>query len=89
MATPYKAPFYTCGLSQYFEKAFFSCDEKDKKPNGSFYQKVLNYSKLEKSDIIMVGDNPISDIKGANDFGIDAILRVKNKSLEVILKDLL
>ena len=89
LATPYKGPYYSLGLKRYFEKAFFSCDEKDKKPNASFYQKVLDYSGLEKKDLIMIGDNPISDIKAAHEFGIDSILKEKNKTLEQTVKDLL
>jgi HAD superfamily hydrolase (TIGR01493 family) len=86
LATPYKQPFYDLQLSGYFEKVFFSCDEGDKKPNPSFYKKVVDYSKLDKSEIIMIGDNIVSDYKGAMDCGIDAIL--KNNELRYVTKDL-
>ena len=75
LSTPYKNPFYKLNLSDYFEKAFFSCECGDKKPNSTFYKKVVDYSGLNKEDFIMIGDNPISDFKGANDFGIQAILK--------------
>lgn len=87
LATPYKYPYYKLNLENWIEKAFFSCDENDKKPNASFYQKVIDYSGLQKEDFIMIGDNPISDVKGAIDFGIDAIL--KNDDLNTIIKPLL
>ena len=86
LATPYKQPFYDLQLSGYFEKVFFSCDEGDKKPNASFYQKVVDYSKLDKSEIVMIGDNIVSDYKGAMDCGIDAIL--KDNELRYVTKDL-
>ena len=86
LAVPYKGPYYKLGLNRYFEKAFFSCDEGDRKPNASFYQKVLDYSKLNKEDLLMIGDNPISDYKGAKDFGIDAILKESNTTLDQLVK---
>ena len=89
VATPYKSPYYKLHLDIYFEKEFFSCDEKDKKPNASFYQKVLDYSGLKKEELIMIGDNPISDYRGAREFGIDAILRDPNASLDILTKDLI
>lgn len=78
LATPYKYPYYKLDLENYIEKAFFSCELSDKKPNASFYDKVVKYSGLNKEDFIMIGDNPLSDIKGANDYGIDAILKVNS-----------
>lgn len=87
LATPYKYPYYRLNLENYMEHAFFSCDEEDKKPNPSFFQKVIDYSGLQKEDFIMIGDNPISDIKGAIDFGIEARLK-KNITLEELTKDL-
>jgi len=82
LATPYKYPYYKYNLDKWIEKAFFSCDCKDKKPNASFFQQVVDYSGLNKEDFIMIGDNPISDVKGAVDFGMEALL--KNKDLYVL-----
>lgn len=86
LATPYKYPYYKLDLERYIEKAFFSCECNDKKPNASFFQKVLDYSRLQKEEILMIGDNPISDIKGAMDMGIDAIL--KDNDLGIITAEL-
>ena len=41
----------------------------------------------DREDFLMIGDNPISDVKAANDFGIDA--RLKDKNLREIVKDLI
>lgn len=89
LATPYKYPYYKYHFENWIEKAFFSCECSDKKPNASFFQKVIDYSGLSRDEIIMVGDNPISDIKAANDVGIDAILRIKDKPLIEIVKNIL
>ena len=35
----------------------------------------------------MIGDNPISDVKAAKDFGIEA--RLKDKDMREIVKDLI
>lgn len=87
LATPYKYPYYKFHLEKWIEKAFFSCECKDKKPNSSFFQQVIDYSGLHKEDFIMIGDNPISDFKAATDFGIEA--RLKDKDLREIIKDLI
>ena len=84
LATPYKYPYYKLNIENWIEKAFFSCDCRDKKPNASFYQQVIDYYGLSKEDFIMIGDNPISDIKGATEFGIDSILKENNVSLDLL-----
>ena len=86
LATPYKYPYYNSEIDNYIENVFFSCEEKDKKPNPTFFHSVVEYSGLHKDDFLMIGDNPISDIKGAKNYGIDGIL--KDKSLYEIAKDL-
>lgn len=87
LSTAYKYPYYKYSLDNWIEKSFFSCECNDKKPNASFFQKVIDYSGLQKQDFLMIGDNPISDVKAANDFGIDA--RLKDKTLREIVKDLI
>ena len=89
LSVPYKEPYYSLNFDAYFEKAFFSCDERDRKPNASFFQRVLNYSKLNKEDIVMIGDSIHSDIEGAKNFGIDHIYRGENENLTDLIKDLL
>ena len=43
---------------------------------------VVEYSQLSPKELIMIGDNPVSDYEGALNAGIKAIL--KNKSLSEI-----
>jgi len=87
LSTPYKYPYYKYNLDNWIEKSFFSCECNDKKPNATFYQQIINYSGLQKEDFLMIGDNPISDVKSAKDFGIDA--RLKDKNLRELVKDLI
>ncbi len=86
LSVPYKEPYYSLDFDAYFERAFFSCDEHDKKPNYSFFEKILTYSKLEKEEIIMIGDSILSDVEGAKNFGIDYIHIKKNDKLEDLIK---
>ncbi len=89
LSVPYKEPYLSLNFDAYFEKAFFSCDEHDRKPNGTFFQKVLNYARLEKDDVVMIGDSIHSDVEGAKNFGIDSIYRDPDKSLTDLVKHLL
>ncbi len=89
LSTPYKEPFLNTGLDKYFEKLFFSCDIGYKKPDLKCYEMILEQSKLNKEEVIMIGDSFISDYKSAQDFGIDAILRNKDKTIkELTIKSL-
>jgi len=43
------------------------------KPSGEFFEKVLQHLNVEKSEIVMIGDDLEKDVLGAIDFGISAI----------------
>lgn len=61
------------GLSQYFSGYMISADIGFEKPRPEIFQYA--FSKAGNPDICyMVGDNPISDIQGAKNAGIKAIL---------------
>ena len=59
------------GLLKYF-KEVVGTDKVKAKPNTDGYLYIIGDSKLE--DVIMIGDNPDIDIKGANDVGCKSIL---------------
>jgi HAD superfamily hydrolase (TIGR01549 family) len=68
-------------ISDYFDYTFFSYEIKELKGHQEFYQKVFDKIKADidetnfvKENIIVVGDSLISDIEGAKEFGIRAIL---------------
>jgi len=79
LATPYKVCYFEQGLDKWIEKPFFSCDIGLKKPNSDFFQSVVDFSGIPANQIVMIGDNPVSDYDGALNAGIRAIL--KDKSL--------
>lgn len=87
VSTPYKESFYKLGLNQYFEKAFFSCDIRYRKPQPEAFQYVLDSTGLKKNQLLMIGDSLSSDFNGAIDFGIKALL--KNKPLSQLYPDII
>jgi len=65
LATPYKRPFRDSGLIDFFQKVCFSCELGMKKPEPAIFREVEKWSGVSGRQILMVGDNPISDGKGA------------------------
>jgi len=90
LATPYKQPFYSLGLDAYIKNPYFSCEIGYKKPDLNGYDYVASeiekLTGIEKKDLLMVGDNKVSDFQGAQNAGIKA--RLKDKDLSFILNDL-
>jgi hypothetical protein len=48
LATSYKFPYYKFHFRNGLRKHFFLVNATDKKPNASFFQKVIDYSGLQK-----------------------------------------
>ena len=67
-------------IEKYFDGILISSNEKCKKPDPYFYQILFDRYNLEKSESIMIGNDKSSDIKGANDFGIDSLYFYSNIS---------
>ena len=67
-------------LVKYFDGILISSEEKVKKPDPYFYQILFERYNLEKNESIMIGNDKSSDIKGANDFGIDSLYFYSNIS---------
>lgn len=74
LATPYKAPYFYLELDYYFHATYFSCDIGLKKPDKAFFELIIKEIGLPKSDLIMIGNSFTSDVNGAQNAGIDAIL---------------
>ena len=87
ISTPYKKSFYNLKLDQYFTKAFFSCDIGYRKPQAEAFQTVIRESGYKANQLLMIGDSINSDVRGANNVGISAIL--KDKSLMQIYQNLI
>ena len=62
------------GLSGYFEKVFTSEWAGSSKPKPVIFRKAFSSLNAPKSRSIMIGDDPVSDIQGAANFGIDQIM---------------
>lgn len=62
------------GIHQYFEHVFVSEEIKRPKPDPEIFRHALKTTNARKNQSLMIGDNPDTDIKGALNLGIDAIL---------------
>jgi putative hydrolase of the HAD superfamily len=61
------------GLSYYFKKVFISEDVKIPKPGTGIFEYAIKSSNAKKTNSLMIGDDWDTDIKGAVNFGIDAV----------------
>ena len=61
------------GLTPYFDGICISSDEECSKPDAHYFQILFDRYGLKKDESIMVGNDYISDIGGAADFGIDSL----------------
>lgn len=61
------------GIYDYFDGILFSSDESCRKPSRSFYNALFERYQLKKKDSVMIGNDWISDIEGAKNFGIDSV----------------
>jgi putative hydrolase of the HAD superfamily len=87
LALPYTELYYEYNIDYYINKEFFSCIEKDKKPNPSFFYKPINHSKLNVDDFVMIGDSLKSDKVGAETIGMDFILKTKEDNIFDLVKE--
>lgn len=71
------------GLTEYFDGICISSDEECSKPDAHYYEALFNKFGLEKSESIMIGNDYISDIGGAADFGIDSLYIHQSISPEI------
>ena len=61
------------GLTPYFDGVCISSDEECSKPDVHYYQILFDRYGLKKEESIMIGNDYLSDIGGAADFGIDSL----------------
>ncbi|MCQ4021575.1 MULTISPECIES: HAD family hydrolase [unclassified Ruminococcus] len=61
------------GIYDKFDGVLISSDALCCKPDVAFYKKLFTKFDLKKEESIMIGNDATSDIKGANDFGIDSL----------------
>ena len=61
------------GIRDMFDGIVISSDEECCKPDIHFYNAILNRYKLDPKETIMVGNDPVADIKGAKNSGLSAL----------------
>lgn len=71
------------GLTKYFDGICISSDEECSKPDAHYFEALFNKFGLEKSESVMIGNDYISDIGGAADFGIDSLYIHQSISPEI------
>ena len=71
------------GIYDYFDGVVISSSEECKKPDPKFYNIVLERYNLNKKESIMIGNDYITDIKGAHDSGLDSLYIHSNLSPEI------
>lgn len=76
------------GLLPYFNHIFLSEEIGCQKPDIRFFQAVLEKLGAKNTDCLVIGDNYQTDIQGAQNANINAILYNTNTSLNPIKKDI-
>lgn len=71
------------GLTQYFDGICISSDEECSKPDSCYFKTLIDRYGLNKSESIMIGNDYLSDIGGAADFGIDSLYIHQSISPEI------
>ncbi|MGN1466885.1 MAG: HAD family hydrolase [Ruminococcus sp.] len=60
-------------LEKYFDGIVISSDEECSKPDVNYFKILFDRYGLKKQESVMIGNDYISDISGAADFGIDSL----------------
>ncbi|MDO5517418.1 MAG: HAD family hydrolase [Clostridium sp.] len=71
------------GIEKYFDDIFISSDNFACKPYKKFYMNLINKHDIDVNESIMIGNDLISDIKGAQRCGIDTLYIKSNLSPEI------
>ena len=71
----------SAGIRDYFDTVLVSRSVGVSKPNPKIYELAMEILGAEKATTLFVGDNPKTDILGANNTGIDSFLISQEKHL--------
>lgn len=78
LASPYVKPFFDLGLDKYVDLPLFSCHAGLRKPDSRIYDLMLSSFGVDASRVLMVGDNPNSDVSVPKSIGMQSILLDRN-----------
>lgn len=78
LAFPYVKPFFDLGLDKYIDIPLFSCYAGLRKPDERIYELMLGHFGVVASKVLMVGDNPNSDVVVPKSLGMESILLDRN-----------
>ena len=71
------------GINGYFNGIYFSSDHYVCKPDKTFYSKLIDKFNLNIKNSIMIGNDFIADIEGANSIGLDSLYIDSNLSPKI------
>ena len=74
-------------IEQYFDDILFSSDYDFCKPDKNFFNTLIKKHNLNPSECIMIGNDPICDIQGAINVGIDTLYLHSNLSPDLTLNN--
>lgn len=61
------------GISKFFNAIVVSEEHGWRKPSGCIFEAALNMLQTQPSEAVFIGDNPVEDIKGANNAGLKTV----------------
>jgi len=74
-------------FEDYFDKVYYSCRVRMRKPDKEIFEMVLNENELDPSETIFIDDS-VQHVQGAGACGIKAYLLPKNMEVGELLKEL-
>ncbi len=74
------ADIYQIGLGHLFDFSWSAADAGQQKPHPIVFNSLLDKQNLKPEEVIHIGDDPITDIQGAEQSGIKAIWLNRNNS---------
>lgn len=61
------------GIERYFDGIFISSEQGVKKPSDAFFEKLMKTYGLNAKESVMIGNDELADIAGANRVGMDSL----------------
>ncbi len=73
-----------CGMEQYFSEVFTSETIGYNKPHSKIFHWAVSSVNAKKNECLMIGDDQLVDITGANSYGMDSVLFNPEKMEQVV-----